>query len=391
MVPVFEYSSYTSETVAGFRQQVRDFLNAGGTRQTVVVAYRQHNSWVTRGSVIQEKDITGDGVLDLLLTDSNTMYAFVCQNGQYQVNILIGETYHFEQPVIVDIKDMNLDGVPEIIAAAGDARIKIITVHEWDGSEFQSLIQDMVGSWPQTCSDLLGSSWVYAQDMDDNGTLELVLKQGIPIGPEYGMGLPWRKETRTCTWNGNAFVLTQIEIDTPPEYRFQAVQDGDRATRAGEYDQALSLYQQAVRSVSLQGWTQALRNYQQEIDLFPTPQPTPMPDPAEYDNLAAYAHFRTLLLYVVQGDVPEAKVIHDTLQQKYFEGQIGHAYAEMATTFWNEYQTEKNIGQACAKAIEYSIKHPVETLSYLGNGEYAIMYFGDQSLEYKPEDLCTFR
>jgi len=391
MMPVFEYSSFTSESVAHFRQQVRDFLNAGGTRQAVVVAYRRHNSWVTHGSIIQEKDITGDGVLDLLLTDSNTMYALICQNGQYQGNILIGETYHFEQPVIVDIKDMNLDGVPEIIAVAGDSRIQIVTVHEWDGSEFQSLIQDVAGSFPQTCSDLLGSSWVYAQDMDGYGTLELVLKQGIPIWTEYATGLPWRKETRTCTWNGNAFVLTQIEIDTPPEYRFQAVQDGDRAARAGEYDQALSLYQQAISSSKLLGWSQDWKIYEQELTLASTPQPTPLPDPAEYTNLAAYARFRILLLHIVQGNVSDAETVYDTLQQEYPGGQTGHAYAEMAAAFWNEYQKEQNMGQACAKAIEYATGHPAETLSYLGDGEYAVADYGDQSLEYKPEDLCPFQ
>jgi hypothetical protein len=241
MMPVFEYSSSSSESVAHFRQQVLDFLNAGGTRRAVVVAYRQHTSGVmisgvTGDSIIQERDITSDGVLDLLLTDSNTMYAFVCENGQYQGTILIGQTYHFFQPVIADIKDMNLDGVDEIIA--------IVTILEWDGSVFQPLNLDRDLPWNplQSCSDLLGPSWAYAQDTDNNGTLELVLKQAIPIWSEYSAGLPWRKETRTCTWNGNAFVLTQREIDTLPEYRFQAVQDGDQAARKGEYDRALSLY-----------------------------------------------------------------------------------------------------------------------------------------------------
>ncbi len=409
MVPAFEYSSSSSESVGHFYKQVLDFLNAGGTRQAVISAYLQHLSKarayffiqerndtgdaIRWDSIVQERDITGDGIPDLLLTDSNTMDAFVCQNGQYQGKNLIYETYHFTQPVIADIKDMNLDGVDEIIAIEGDERIRIVIVLEWDGNRFQPLNLDRGSVWNplQSCSDLLGPSWAYAQDTDNNGTLELVLKQGIPIGPEYGMGLPWRKETRTCTWNGTAFVLTQRKIDTPPEYRFQAVQDGDLAARAGKYDQALSLYQQAIFSDVLQGWSQAQRNYEQEFDLIPTPRSTPIPDPAEYANHAAYARFRVLLLHVVQGYLPEAETVYSTLQEQYPEGRIGHAYAEMAAAFWNEYQKERNIGQACAKAVDYAIEHPTETLSYLGNGEYAIMYFGDQSLEYKPEDLCPFR
>jgi hypothetical protein len=89
--------------------------------------------------------------------------------------------------------------------------------------------------------------------------------------------------------------------------------------------------------------------------------------------------------------LPEAEIVYNTLQKKYSEGQVGHAYAEMAAAFWNEYQKEKNIGQACAKAVDYATAHPGETLSYLGNGENAITYYGEQSLEYRPDDLCPFR
>lgn len=404
LVPTFEYSSFTSESVDYFYTQVLDFLNAGGTRQAVVAAYGQRTagvmiSDVTGDNIVQEKDITGDGVPELVLTDSNTMDAFICQNGEYQGKNLLYQTYHFTQPVIVDIIDMNLDSVGEVIAMEGDASIRFVSVLEWDGNAFQLLNSERGSRWDplQSCSDLLGSSWVYAQDTDGNGTLELVLKQDIPIGPEYGMGLPWRKETRICTWNGTAFVLSQRSIDTPPVYRFQAIQDGDVATRAGQYNQALALYQQAISSNTLLDWSPAWRIYEMEkyniegVDPSPTPRPTPVPDLAEYANLSAYAHFRMLLLYIVQNDVPEAKTIYDTLQQEYPESRAGHVYAEMATLFWNEYQHGNTIEQACATVTEYAFDHPAETLSRLGNGEFAVMYFGDQSLTYRPKDLCPFQ
>ena len=63
----------------------------------------------------------------------------------------------------------------------------------------------------------------------------------------------------------------------------------------------------------------------------------------------------------------------------------------MATDFQDEYQRSSDIGLACSKAIEYATEHAVDILAYLGNGEYGMVYFGDQSLEYKPEDVCPFR
>jgi hypothetical protein len=241
---------------------------------------------------------------------------------------------------------------------------------------------------------LYGTSWAYAIDTDGNGTLELVLKQDIPILSEYSMFLPWRKEERTCMWDGGAFVLTHVEL-SPPEYRFQAVQDGDRASLAGEYDKALELYQQAIFSDKLDWWTFERRVheigvYGQEFVIKPTPIPSLLPDPLEYPNLAAYARFRILLLHLLRGYLPEAQTVYATLQEKFPAGQPGHAYAELAAAFWDEYQASQSMGLACGKAIEYATAHPVEILAYLGNSDYSETYFGQQSLDYQPEDVCPF-
>ena len=47
----------------------------------------------------------------------------------------------------------------------------------------------------------------------------------------------------------------------PPKYRFQAVYDGDDASRFGEYDRALALYQQAVFDEALLGWNPDFNPY----------------------------------------------------------------------------------------------------------------------------------
>jgi hypothetical protein len=286
---------------------------------------------------------------------------------------------------------MNRDGVNEIMTLDGDDRIREVYVFEWDGSAFQALNMSS-----GNCSGLLGpESWPYAQDTNGSSTMDLVLKQGIPIWSEYTDGLPWRKETRTCTWDGSAFVLTRTEITTPPEYRFQAVQDGDRASLAGDYPKALDLYQQAVFSDTLQAWSFDRFLYEGELPNqnspgAPTLMPLPTPDPAEYPSLAAYARYRILLLYSLRGDLTDAKTVYDTLQAKFPAGQVGHADAELATAFWTSYQASHSIAQACAQAIADAAQHPVEVLAYLGRSDYSQTPFGDQSLEYTPQDICPY-
>lgn len=397
----FDYSLGESETYEHFFAKIVDFLNAGGSHQAVIAAYTKEHPRAGQRD-IQEKDVTADGIPDLLLTEDNNLVAFICLNRQYQVKqALRYETYHDSQPSITKIIDMNQNGVPEIISSNGDLRFRVVYVSEWDGNEFPVLNDVELPEYYETrfCSVLMGTSKVSIRDTDNNGTLELILEQGIPIWSEYTMGLPWRRETRICKWDGKAFLPDNIAITDPPHYRFQALQDADRASLLGDYARALDLYQQTIFNDKLDWWSQDRRIY--EVRLYndklpdevysPTPLPSMSPDPAEYPMLAAYARFRIMLLHTLSRNLPEAKIAYDTLQAKFPTGQTGHVQAEMANAFWNEYQVSKNIKMACAKAIEYATSHPADVLSYLGNSQYNTdMSYGSQSLEYKPKDVCPF-
>jgi len=60
-------------------------------------------------------------------------------------------------------------------------------------------------------------------------------------------------------------------------------------------------------------------------------------------------------------------------------------YVEMATRFWNAYQSMHKMYDGCAAAIEYAAENP-EILVPLGDG-----YHGAQSHTYVPADVCPFR
>ena len=379
-------------------QPALDFLNSGGTPAAVVDAFVQKYGARIPTPALQQ-DVTGDGVNELILTNDLSVLVLGCNAGEYQA--LLNETGGDPASSIRFVRftipgDMNLNGIPEMITnvqAGHMSGFHNVSIFEWDGDQFASIIQGERDGDVSETAFMLGVTSISVRDVDGNKTLELILEGGVPYeeSSDYTVGLPWRKETHSYSWNGNLFVLYRVEF-SPPEYRFQAIQDGDRASLAGDYDQALALYQEAVFSDQLEWWSDERWSYEVRLrSLIETSDPTPVPDLTEYHHLAAYGRYRILLLHTVRGFLPEAETLFNTLTETFLPGQPGYAYVELAAAFWNEYRASANMGQACAAAIEYAALHPVEVLFYLGNGEYTDDIFGSQSLEYRPEDVCPFQ
>jgi hypothetical protein len=379
-------------------ERVLEFLNAGGSPEAVLNASSQEYAYIfDSDNYAAQQDLTGDGVPELVLSDGWVIYVLGCRAGQYQMLFTVAEDPAWLANISFILPgDMNLDGIPEIIADEQGGHgypTSIVTVYAWNGTEFVPLTQ---GFFPYRRDIISYIFWhmvarVSVQDVDGNGTLELLLT-GLPEPGSalYSEGVPWRKETDTYTWNGAIFTLSNVAF-TPPEYRFQAVQDGDRLALAGDREGALDLYQQAIFDVQLEGWS--LERFRYLLNDCPNRLdecgPFPAPDPNEYYQLAAYARFRIVLLHLLRGYLSEAETVYRTLQEKFPADQAGHAYAEMAAAFWEAYQSSQNIEQACAKAIEYAASHPEEILSYLGNSEINY-FFGAQSLKYTPQSVCPY-
>jgi hypothetical protein len=318
-------------------------------------------------------------------------YIFGCNEGKYETLLKHPPDNYYSPDSIVEIKDANRDGIPEITLLTGylTQRGHYYQVYEWDGSRFRNLLVSDRPEYPESGAIyVMASGTVTYQDLDGDGVQELIANRGIPIWEIYSSGLPWRNERQYFKWDGTHFAFYTSELD-PPQYRFQAIQDGDKAALVGNYDKALDLYQQAIFSDQLEWWSPERREnmqvlYASSFASDPTPTP-PAPDPNEYYHLAAYARYRIMLLHVLRGYLPEAQVVYDTLQEKFPAGNVGHAYAEMATAFWTEYQSSQNFRQACAKAIAYARANS-EMLIPLGSD-----YHGWQSRWYKPEDVCPFK
>lgn len=275
------------------------------------------------------------------------------------------------------VRDMNKNGIPEVIFYSYYKGLSVEIV-EWNGTKFNLLNGD-TGSR----MGLAGEDNLVIADFDNNGLEDFSLSGGL--GESFG---PWRHITDYNFWNG--YEYSSVLLYDPPQYRFQAVNDADQAALMGKYDLAISLYQAVIFDERLSPWSRS--RYQEDLEAGPraywdspaTPNPV-SDDPTEYPRLAAYAYYRMVILHTYLGEMDAAQIQYATLQEKFPAGNPGQPYAEMATDFWNAYQSSGKIYPACAAAIAYADAHP-EILTPLGSD-----YHGAQSHIYVPADVCPLR
>jgi hypothetical protein len=355
-------------------------------------------------------DLTHDGIAEVI-TNINTVIIFGCQDGKY-IELFNDKNSSMFHPEIVNIQDANRNGIPDLLYITGfdNGGGRSYTILEWDGHTFQNLEGSIYPSMPDIkIINVERDGKARFEDVDRDGLKEFIVDSGIPNWPDFGAYAPMRSIRRIFHWDGQLYNLKTEDYD-PPQYRFQAVQDGDRKSLSKEYDRALALYQEAIFSDKLEWWSAEREHFYQNVlwsvedqayylhlwelsySKVPTPIP-PQPDPDEYPNLAAYARYRIMLLHIVQGHPSDAKTVYDTLQKKFPQGSAGSMYAALAKTFWETYQTSQNIGTSCAQAIHYARQNSAILRKYIGDNldDAGDLFHGLQSIQYKAEDICPFK
>jgi hypothetical protein len=374
------------------QEAVLSFINTYGAE--VLVNYERKAG--TAEEALAFRDFTNDGVPDLALRliagiESASFEIFSCKDGEYHVLLSIPSNSLGYAPIFFSIEDNNKNGIPELTILTGFASQggHAFEVYEWDGEKFAATLSPFYQNDPDSKYLWVEATGeIHYADVDSDFLNELILDSGVPVWEIYYSGLPWRNKRTYYKWNGQNYVPNKIEF-APPEFRFQAVQDGDLAISQHEYDKALSLYQEVIFSDKLNGYSPEIRENlraQWDASFGTSPTPTPYPVPlGEYPKLAAYAYYRIVLLHLVQNHESDAMIVYNTLQQKFGSDPYGHAHAEMATAFWEAYQSTHIMYDGCAAAIQYAVEHP-EILIPLGSD-----YHGWQSHTYVPSDICPFR
>ena len=376
-----------SPFVENFEDRFLEYLNSGGSYRKVREEIRKFNERSELDLTFEpiNQDVTGDSVPEIIFGDFNvfpTIHIFSCLHGKYEDFTPLTAADTAWPITFYGIFDLNANRVPEVLLHSRNW----IGVFEWNGENFTFLNPNM---------DETGEVAYEFLDIDNNQTKEVILKRGYPH--ESWFEFPWRRFTKVFAWNGQLFVEQSKEF-AQPEYRFQAIQDADSYVMSGRYDKALSLYQEVIFSKQLDWWSQEKMGYMMNvqtgsrIDFYATPEatlPSPLPTPIlnefEYSQLAAYAYYRIMLLHTVRGYESDAGTVYNTLQQKFGSDPDGRPYAEMASAFWDAYQSTHKMYDGCAAAIHYAAEHP-EILIPLGSH-----YHGAQSHTYVPADVCPFR
>lgn len=397
-------------------QPILDFLNKGGSPKAVVEAF---NKGFEGGRLESfQQDLTNDTVPELIIGDF-LLHVFGCKNGHYELLLKVDPgNWVIKYSDLRFVEDMNINGIPDLVVSewVGDINLYVPETYrilEWNGSTFKDLIiqpefESRYGAGNAKDGQVwIDGVWSYSEttvkkvevsDIDGNGTKELILRGGLPGHPDTQRHGPWRGETDIYMWNGEGFVFYSGE-PAPPVYRFQAVQDADYAFFDGNYDKAVELYQDVIFSDKLDWWStdkyiHINRAFDAILNGLATPTPLP-PDDTEYNYLSAYARYRIMLIYVKRGWLSEAKVIYDNLQGQYALGKEGHVFAELATTFWNEYQNSNNLSSSCEKAIDFTNENVFEIFNYVGSVKtdesYDWLDHGWQKKhDYTVNDICPF-
>ena len=233
---------------------ILNYLNSGGTLDKIKYM----------GDVA---DFTGDRVNELLAySDHSSFYIYGCTDGKYKILQEFKGTQR--TPYLDYVGDLNGDGVPELIVSNFERHaFNSIQIFEWNGNTFTSLIDikfiDAQGkTWVY---DWLGGSPLsYKVVNDNNGVKEIVAidHSSLDLDPVFASSdLPLRDETITLKWNGENFVIANEEY-SPPQYRFQAIQDADSYTLKQDYEKALHLYRTVIFNNKLDWWSRERQRYE---------------------------------------------------------------------------------------------------------------------------------
>ena len=401
-------------------QPILDFLNKGGSPNKVIDAFTKGFE-ENKGRFFQQ-DITHDNVPELIVNDF-LLHIFGCKNGQYITLLIVDPGGVISFSNIFLIQDMNQNGVPDLIISEwlGDINWyipEIYRIMEWDGTHFKDLVTQpdfesrYGGGGANEAHIWIDGVWNYTEtsekqvevsDIDNNGTLEFILRGGLPTHPDTRVHGPWRAETDIYMWNGEGFVIYSVEPATPT-YRFQAVQDADYAVSDGDYKKAVLLYQDVISNKKLEWWSNERYFHEMQViqaeytgSLTPPPTPTPLPqNNSEYQYLSAYSYYRVMTIYVKLKNPTEARRFYEILKEQYPHKIEGHVFSELATVFWNEFLSTSSLANACSKAIEFTSENTFEIFNYLGyvntDKSYDWIDHGWQNgYNYTINSICPFK
>lgn len=260
------------------------------------------------------------------------------------------DPYEFGQPSIVALGDMTGDSLPELVT-----NVEVCGAHTCYGN-FRvvgfagDIFADLVSS--ETAGEdgpgntiVLSYPDVRLVDIDGNAKMDLLVHGGT-IG-SAGAGVV-RPRTEIWSWDGTAVRLADTQLD-PTEYRHHVVYEANDLMAAGDYDQALLLYEAAINDTALRT------------------QPFAADEAGTYAAISQFAAFRLILLDAIQGQAERAAGRLAWLQENYPDSAAAQAAAlvvdSLAAGEWDQ-------TAVCAQveALAAGLDNPTGALVDMGYG-----------------------
>jgi hypothetical protein len=354
--------------------QILEFLNGGGAINTISAELNKPNKWGLPYGTLSLKDITNDNAPELFITIYFSEFVLKCDSQTY--TIIYSRDYGIGGTKL-STSDLNKNSILELevsISPCAGTFCPEMWLYEWDGSKLKTLAHN---------TDNITST----ADINGDGITEIIGIK-LPWSKEYDLRPTGRAITKIYFWNGSYFIEKTYYSEAI--FRFQAIQDADNEVTKGNIDKAFQLYDETIENINLEWWSPERNAYETDrINALLNSEfvlsTQPISDLTEYPRLAAYAYYRIMLLHLVQNQETEATTTYTALQQEFGNDPYAHSYVEMASAFWEAYQSTHKMYDGCAAAIQYAVEHP-EILTPLGSD-----YHGSQSHIYVPVDVCPFR
>jgi hypothetical protein len=340
------------------------FLNTGGA-PSALQANMENLSIANSDSSVSVADLTGDKKNDVVVSflepDPQTvpppgaLLVYICRGDQYTLAHIELSDNFLSAPRILRLQDLNADGSADLLFSSttcgAHTCFESTQILAWNGVDFEPRLDGG--------TDDLPSPDLQITDYDRDGVYDIEMTAGgfssVGAGPQRSLTRIWEYNPGSGLWEPSQQILGTSD------YRIHILHDADAASRNGEYQVALVLYDQVINNPDLLDW---------------------MEKEEEKLNIGAYARYKLVVVYALQGNLERAQSFLDEIDSVYSVNIPQRVYIDMAIEFLIAYE-QGGQEAGCLAAHQFAALNAGQVLSPLGS-----LTFGYANPDYTPLDVC---
>lgn len=260
------------------------------------------------------------------------------------------------------IADINRDNWKEILLFeywCGASTCEIdVSILRYDSEEkiYKYLLKEISVSGID--SEEAKKEGVKIEDLDNDGILEITTKGAYRA----------RGRTDIYKWNGENYVHFK-RIWDPPNLFIDAICDAKEAFSKKNYQEAIEIYKKIIYEQPYKTGAEVTLREKEEVE-------------KERQYLAAFGRFKLILIYLLQKNENQAKIILEEIKREEPES----IYTIFSQIVWENYQKRRDIINICKEIREYIGKDSQvkeDFYKYFNRG-----YYYDLPCDWKIEDIC---